>query len=141
MRWACCTRLCFERRRFHRLPRVAATKTVLGYVDKVIGSDGPCEITGWAVLPKKRRVADCVVVAYNSPDRGPIIFGVTDQVSDRPDVAQAFRRRELLHCGWSVHFQRSAIPPGEQHISAFALDTKVRAFYELGRAVFLPKKY
>lgn len=120
-----------------RLPRVGATKTVLGYLDKVSCSDGPCETTGWAVLPKKRRVADCVVVTYESPDQGPIIFGVTDEVSDRPDVVQAYPK-ELLRCGWAVHFQRSAIPPGEHRISAWALDAKVGTFYELGTPQTLP---
>jgi len=120
-----------------RLPRVGATKTVLGYLDKANCSDGPCEITGWAVLPKKRRVADCVVVAYDGPDKGPIIFGVIDQVSDRPDVVQTYPRN-LLRCGWSVHFQRSEIPPGEHRISAWALDAKTGIFYELGSPQILP---
>jgi hypothetical protein len=128
----------FRTAEISRLPRVGATKTALGYLDKANCSDGPCEITGWAVLPKKRRVADCVVVAYDGPDKGPIIFGVTDQVSDRPDVVQAYHRKELLRCGWTVHFQRSAIPPGEHRISAWALDAKIGTFYELGTPQTLP---
>lgn len=121
-----------------RLPTVAATKTVLGYVEKVIGSDGPCEVTGWAVLPRKRRVADCVVVAYDKPGQEPIIFGVTDQVSDRPFVAEAYRRKELVRCGWTVHFQRPTVPRGEQRISAWALDARIGTFYELNSTQILP---
>lgn len=117
-----------------RLPTVAATKTVLGYVENVIGSDGPCEVTGWAVLPKKRRVADCVVVAYHSPGQEPIIFGV----SDRPFVAEAYRRKELVRCGWTVHFQRPAVPRGEQRISAWALDARKGILYELNSTQVLP---
>ena len=128
----------FRTAEISRLPTVAATKTVLGYVDKVIASDGACEITGWAVLPKRRRVADCVVVAHNSEGQEPIIFGVTDQVSDRPDVAQAFARPGLLRCGWTVHFQRPVVPHGEQRISAWALDTKTGTFYELNNTKILP---
>lgn len=121
-----------------RLPSVAATTSVLGYVENVIGSDGACEVTGWAVLPRKRRVADCVVVAYNSPGREPTVFGVTDQVSDRPFVAEAYRRKELVRCGWTVHFQRPAVPRGEQRISAWALDARTGTLYELNSTQILP---
>ena len=128
----------FKTTEVSRLPTVAATKTVVGYVENVTGSDGPCEVTGWAVLPRKRRVADCVVVACNTPGKEPIIFGVTDQVSDRPFVAEAYRRKELVRCGWTVHFQRPAVPRGEQTISAWALDARIGTFYELNSTQMLP---
>jgi hypothetical protein len=128
----------FRTAKLSQLPTVAATRFVPGYVDTITPSDGPCEISGWAVLPNQRRVADCVVVAYDSAGHEPTIFGVTDQVNDRPDAAQALGRKHLLRCGWAVHFPRSAIPRGEQHISAWALDAKIGKFYELGSMQVLP---
>lgn len=128
----------FRTSQISQLSRVMATETVPGYVDQITGSEGPCQITGWAVLPKTLRVADCVVVAYDSLGRGPTVFGVTDQVYDRPDAAKALGRKDLLRCGWAVHFQRSAVPRGEQHISAWALDAKAGILYELGSMQMLP---
>jgi hypothetical protein len=128
----------FRTAEISQLPRVTASKTILGYVDTVTGTQGSCEITGWAVHPKRRRVADCVVVAYQSTGHEPVIFGVADQVSDRPDVVEAFHKKELLRSGWTVHFQRPAVPRGEQHISAWSLDTRSGMFYELGSAKILP---
>lgn len=128
----------FRTAKISQLPTVAATSFVPGYVDTITPSDGPCAISGWAVLPTKHRVADCVVIAYNSAGHDPTIFGVTDQVNDRPDAAQVLQRESLLRCGWTIHFQRSAVPGGQQHISAWALDAKSGTFYELGSLQILP---
>jgi len=128
----------FRTAKILQLPTVAATSFVPGYVDTVTPSDGPCAISGWAVLPTKHRVADCVVIAYDSAGHEPTIFGVTDQVNDRPDAAQVLQRESLVRCGWAIHFQRSAVPRGQQHISAWALDAKIGTFYELGSLQILP---
>lgn len=128
----------FRTKVISQLPIVAATRSLLGHIENAICTDENCEVSGWAVLPKKSRVADCVVIAYDDPNQGPIIFGVMDQVADRRFVANNFHKKFLLHCGWTVHFRRSVIPQGPQRISAYALNAMTGRLYELNSTKTLP---
>ena len=115
-----------------------STRSTLGFLDTLDLSDGHCLVSGWAASPKGRRVADCVIVAYDSAERGPIAFGVTDEVVARTDVARSLHRKELVGSGWRVHFDRSVLPAGPQQITAWAFDAKTGKLYQLGGRQELP---
>ena len=111
-----------------------------GALDEIASIDGRCVAEGWAVLRNKRRVADCVVLAYRSVEGTPIAFAVNDEVTDRRDVAQWLKKKNLRlkRTGWRSNFDRTSLPPGEQQISAYALDAESGTLYELGTPKILP---
>ncbi len=109
-----------------------------GFMDRLSPSAGSCVVSGWAVLPRKCRVADCVVVSAKSKATAEFAFGVSDEVADRPDAAKLLNRAGLLRCGWRVHFNRSTIPAGEHQITAWAVDANSGCLYQLGGTLVLP---
>jgi hypothetical protein len=85
---------------------------------------------GWAVLPSKRRPADCIVLAYENEKAEWILFAISHLVLRRPDVATSLNDREQLWSGWAAAFAQEAIPKGAK-ISAWAVDAKSAKLYRL----------
>jgi hypothetical protein len=50
----------------------------------------------------------------------------------RPDVAEALKSPAAVWSGWNARFDRGAIPPGPQLISAWAFDVNTGILYPLG---------
>jgi hypothetical protein len=109
----------------------------IGFIDRLIPSQGSCVAHGWAVLPRKARVADCVILASESQTVRRFAFAVNDGIEDRPDVMKVLNRPDLLRCGWRSHFGRSSIPPGEHQITAWAVDANSGVLYQLGGKIAL----
>jgi hypothetical protein len=121
------------------LPAVRTAQTPIGFIHHqgtmVAGS---CVVSGWAVLPSKSRVADCVVLTLHAGEPGAeYAFVVNDELEDRPDVAKKLGCPNLVRCGWRARFDRSKIPAGEQRIGAWALDANSGTLYKLGGTLVL----
>jgi hypothetical protein len=103
-------------------------------------ADGLCETvteegefyhaSGWALLKRKRRAADCVVVAYESPGADPVLIRISDSPGMRSDIARASWPNDYLWSGWSVKFPRSMVPAGAT-ISFWAVDADAPTLYRL----------
>lgn len=128
----------FTTPKLDELPTVPARGRKAGFIDSATTSGAHAEIRGWAIIPDKQRVADCVVVAYRDAIGHLVAFAVMDEIMSRPEVAQFLRRPHLDSCGWAVHFERGVIPPGPQEISAFAVDATSGVLYQLGGSRVLP---
>jgi hypothetical protein len=102
-----------------------------GWIDSIVASPGLWSAQGWAVLPLKSRASDCVLLAVEKGSAGAVLFAVSEGISSRPDVARDLHEPELLQSGWSIHFDRSALPAGPLKISAFGLDAESGVLYEL----------
>ena len=88
--------------------------------------------TGWAIIPKTSRPAYSVILTYKDPDKGEVAFRVANESYSRLDVAEALKTSAALWSGWNAKFDRAAIPPGPQLISAWAFDAKTGVLYPLG---------
>jgi hypothetical protein len=103
-----------------------------GFVDEMSGAGQSWFMTGWAVLPNTLRPAHCVVLSYNEPGKGEVAFGVSDEAYGRPDVAKALKAAAATWSGWRCHFDRSALPPGDHLVNAWAFDANRAILYPLG---------
>lgn len=128
----------FKSARVAELPTVPIGTPRLGHLDRGTNLGDQYTVEGWAVLPNKKRVADCVAIAYADETNGPTLFRVSHEVFGRPDVARTMKRRHLLGSGWRVRFPVSAVPAGDREISAWAVDAKTGTLYELANRPKLP---
>src|SRR6478672_375360 len=103
----------------------------IGFLDYITTSGGSCTVVGWAALPKTRTRAHCIVLSYEDPVRGPVAFRVADEIQSRPDVAIVLRAPAAEDSGWTCHFDRSAIPPGDHLLTAWAFDANRAILYQL----------
>ena len=86
--------------------------------------------SGWALLKRKGRQADCVVVAYESPGAEPILVGISHSVEMRWHIAQPTWPNDYLWSGWSMKFARSLVPAGST-LSFWAVDADEPRLYRL----------
>ena len=111
---------------------LADGKQASGSCEKInaIGA-GLSRASGWAVLNPKRRLADCVLLAYQMPsDQEWTLFAMSDSVERRKDIARRFRQIDDLWSGWSATFRQSAIPAGAK-LSFWAVDADDPKLYQL----------
>lgn len=103
-----------------------------GFFDYITVSGQSCVAVGWAILPKTRTRAHCVVLSYEDPVRGAIAFRIADETQKRPDVARVLHEPLAEASGWICHFDRSLLPPGNLLLTAWAFDANRAILYELG---------
>lgn len=91
---------------------------------------GELRVSGWAILPGKHRIADSVLLTYDSPEGEAIIFARVNVVYPRSDVSKRLDDEEYHGCGWMKSWKPEAIPSSAQRISAWAFDAEdCRAFF------------
>lgn len=103
-----------------------------GFLDILTTSGAICSVNGWAVLPKTGTRAHCIILSYDDPSRGPIAFRLADEIHNRPDVAAVLHNPAAEESGWSCHFDRSSLPPGDLVVRAWAFDANRAILYQLG---------
>ena len=112
---------------------------ITGFLDSVnVSGTSSCIVEGWAVIPQSGRPADCVVLAYDEPGRGPVAFQIADEIKERTDVAASLGDHRLQPSGWVSRFDRSIVPAGPRLITAWAFDAKRAVLYPLGTPKVLP---
>jgi hypothetical protein len=109
-----------------------------GFIDRVTGSGASCTAVGWSLVPKTGKRPDCVIISYEDSARGAIAFRVADEIQSRPDVAEVRHNPAAEASGWVCHFDRSALPPGELVLRAWAFDASHALLYPLGSSKILP---
>jgi hypothetical protein len=102
-----------------------------GFLDSISVSGQSCTVDGWGVIPPREHPAHCVVLSYDDPAKGPVAFAIAEETLNRPDVAAALRSSGAEPSGWACHFERSAVPPGDQLITAWAFDAERAILYRL----------
>lgn len=86
--------------------------------------------SGWSYLPADARPPAAVVLAYrNGADWKA--FALSDVTQSRPDLQAKHGSRSYLDAGWRLAFPRSLLPPGQQEISAWALEAESGRTYRL----------
>jgi hypothetical protein len=102
-----------------------------GFLERVNLEGQTCKAFGWAMIPKGYRPADAVLLAYDDPARGPIAFAFVVPTLLRSEVVQAVHDDRVGLSGWSLEFDRSKVPPGDQRITAWAFDADKALLYPL----------
>lgn len=106
-------------------------------------ADGMCEAllvqgesyraSGWALLRAKGRPPDGVVVSYESPGAGPLLFAISESVEMRFDIARPTWPNDHLWAGWTATFPREAVPAGAK-LAFWAVDAEGEKLYRLNDA-------
>jgi hypothetical protein len=95
---------------------------------------GELGVSGWAILPGKHRVADSVLLTYDSPEGESIIFARVNVMYPRSDVSKWLDDEAYHGCGWMKSWKPEAIPSSAQRISAWAFDAEDCRAFSLGSA-------
>lgn len=83
-----------------------------------------CLLYGWAFLPEAMEPAHAVLLTYDDPARGPILFSLVPLGIDRADLAKATGEPLYKHSGWATEFPRTKLPAGPQVVKAWAYDAQ-----------------
>ena len=113
-------------------------KVLTGWLDG-IADVGPDRVAawGWTALHTRGRPADCVLLAYDTPD-GEVLFAISDAIEHRGDVMNSLGDRDYELSGWRATFPRSSVPAGAT-LSAWAVDAKDAKLYRLQTTMPDPK--
>lgn len=112
-------------------PAPSAT-TIRGNVDVVRRVQGGkvLEVMGWAADLKTGSVQKVDIRLNDKP------VAVAQLGMARPDVAQTFRRNDLLKSGWTAKVDLSRLKPGPYRVSAYAWSGGVSAPLAMGKVEF-----
>jgi hypothetical protein len=103
-----------------------------GFFDSLSADNNGNYITsGWAVLPRKNRPADAVILAYQTLDGSDIAFAIVKVEQKREDVAKILNTQKSLKSGWSKVFSSELVPKEAVAISAWAFDSRIGRAYKL----------
>lgn len=100
---------------------------------------GELRVSGWAILARKHRIADSVLLAYDSPEGEPLIFARVDVKYPRSDVSERLDDKAYHGCGWMKSWKPEAIPSSAGRISAWAFDAEDGWAFQIGAASMEPK--
>lgn len=112
--------------------KAPAASTIRGNVDVVRRIQGGkvLELMGWAADFKTGPVQK-VEIRLNDKPVGMAQLGMA-----RVDVAQTFRRNDMLKSGWTARVDLSRMPPGTYRVSAYAWSGGVSAPLAMGKVEF-----
>ena len=121
------------------LPGASANPERFGRIDGFT-QRGPqnFEISGWAVLPGRRRPAPLVLLGYRVGERWTA-FAVSDVWEWRDDVVAKLQSRAYHASGWRRTFERQSVPAEADAIGAWAIDPLANKVHMLAGAHSLPK--
>ena len=102
----------------------------MGSLDHVgYTADGQFTASGWAVLLEQHRIADSVLLAYDSGDGDGTIFARADVGYARADVGARLRDDTYQPSGWATSCKREEIPASARRITVWAFNAEeCRAF-------------
>jgi hypothetical protein len=120
------------------MPVVTTEKSPAGWIGSIDRWFGHYVLSGWAVLPSKSRVADCVVVAVSSDDTAERAIAVNNEVEDRPDVVRVLGRTNLVRCGWRAHFSEPVPRKANEKVTAYAFDANAGDLYRVNGERAIP---
>lgn len=115
------------------VPHSEDARAAAGRLNEIVAVAGDqLRASGWAALKRKRKPADCVVLAFANDGASPNIFAISNDIFARPKTVQSLRSRDALWSGWLATFPRSAVPPGAR-VSAWAFDADAAQLYRLNQ--------
>ena len=102
-------------------------------------ASGPLEfeVSGWAVLPKQRRPAPLVVLAYLEGGRWTA-FTTCDVWEYRDEVVARLRSWRYRESGWRKTVPRGSLPPQAERVAAWAVDPLTNKAHKLAGDHALP---
>lgn len=114
-------------------PKPASPKSsIRGNVDVARRIEGGkvLEVIGWAADMKKGTVQKVEIRLNDKP------VGIAQLGMGREDVADTFRRKDLLKSGWTARVNLNKLPPGTYRLSAYAFSGKASARLAMGKVEF-----
>ena len=103
-----------------------------GWLEKIerVGNSG-YKVWGWAVLPKKKKPADGVILSYENKRGEAIAFAVASPAIKRKDVAKSLKNKAYTYAGWEKFIPWDKIPKAAGKVKAWALDADTGKAYQL----------
>lgn len=102
-------------------PAKAARTTVYGFVDsaKRLATSPTLDVTGWAADDRAGAPVAKVEILLNDK-----VVGIAHLGEVRRDVAQTYRRKDLLNSGWKAFIDLKGRPAGKYRLTARAWNAR-----------------
>lgn len=111
-----------------------------GYFDECLLLAGSkLKVHGWARQATKETPANNVILVYTDKNGDCKPFAILRVGDKRSDVAEVFKSRVMLNCGFSDIIDISHLPGGNLQISAWTVDTKENIAYQLANTYSIRK--
>ena len=101
-----------------------------GRLESIATAGDQYSVSGWAILPERHERADGIVIAFRESSGGWIALTMAAERSERPDINKALGA-SLRNIGWRGSFPATALPPGADELSVWAIDATTSKSYQL----------
>jgi hypothetical protein len=101
-----------------------------GFLDAVADTPNSLAISGWAILKKRQKPADAVLIEWSGVNGNVKPIAILAVGTPREDVASLYGNSDLSASGFSEIISKANIP-GPGVISAWAVNEKTHMAYEL----------
>lgn len=95
-----------------RIEKVGLTRIeTRGYRTVWYAQGAPVPVWGWAIDPGMRATVERVIVTVDGVDAALAEYG-----EERPDLAEEYRRPQMLHCGFHAVIDAARLKPGPHNL-------------------------
>lgn len=94
-------------------------------------SNGDYMLRGWAISPRRKRLADAVVISFSQKDGSEKILKVVKVGNSREDVPKVLGNKRYINSGWQTTILKNQIPSDSLTINAWAFDTQNKKMFKL----------
>ena len=102
-----------------------------GRLESIATAADQYSVSGWAILPERHERADGIVIAFRESSGAWIALTMAAERSERPDINKALGDASLRNIGWRASFPATALPPGADELSVWAIDATTCKSYQL----------
>ncbi|XGV99378.1 MAG: hypothetical protein ACAF41_10635 [Leptolyngbya sp. BL-A-14] len=111
-----------------------------GFLDSITQtSESELLLSGWAVFPDRKKPADAVILAYETPNSAPKAFAIAPVIEKSKDIVRVFKDQAYQNVRWSKSLAVNKLPEGDIKVSAWAFDTEAKQAFRLAGSKSLSK--
>jgi glycosyltransferase involved in cell wall biosynthesis len=96
---------------------VDSPNVTAGWLDSVEVEENDIKASGWAKIPFTGKPGEEVIIVNQKKK----ILAYAKVTQPREDVVAHFQNKRLLHCGWTVTFEKNLLPSGNHSLFAYVL--------------------
>ena len=99
---------------------------------------GDTPLTGWAILPEKRRKADALIFTHEGMQEKSQPFAIVRVNQKCSNLPQQFNQSSYQESCWQYNFSTFQVPPDTKKITAWAFDTEIGKVHLIKSISLLP---
>jgi len=87
--------------------------------------------TGWAILPKRQKTADAVILSYKDINGKDIAFDIAEVRERRKDIKSILNNKTYKRSGWKKIIPKEKLPSNIKNMNAWAFDVTTYEAFKL----------